>query len=118
VKNSVVHRAGLTSNPDVIRAFYFSAHWCPPCRNFTPILADMYNRGKNFIYVINDFFIVNKEKKVIEIMFVSSDSSYDAFKSYTETMPWISVDYNETELINELKNKYNVQGIPYLVIVD
>ena len=26
---------------DVI-LFYFSAHWCPPCRGFTPILKDFY----------------------------------------------------------------------------
>ena len=24
-------------------AFYFSAHWCPPCRAFTPILKDVYD---------------------------------------------------------------------------
>ena len=26
-----------------IIGYYFSAHWCPPCRNFTPILSDFYN---------------------------------------------------------------------------
>lgn len=23
--------------------FYFSAHWCPPCRAFTPILCEFYS---------------------------------------------------------------------------
>jgi len=26
---------------DVI-LIYFSAHWCPPCRGFTPVLKDFY----------------------------------------------------------------------------
>ena len=33
-------------------AIYFSAHWCPPCRKFTPILCKKYNTlkevGKSF----------------------------------------------------------------------
>ena len=26
--------------------FYFSAHWCPPCRQFTPALAQAYRQYK------------------------------------------------------------------------
>jgi nucleoredoxin len=25
---------------------YFSAHWCPPCRRFTPMLVQSYNQMK------------------------------------------------------------------------
>ena len=38
--------------------FYFSAHWCPPCRNFTPTLIEFYNTlkndGKNIELVFKD----------------------------------------------------------------
>jgi nucleoredoxin len=27
---------------DGLLAIYFSAHWCPPCRSFTPILSKFY----------------------------------------------------------------------------
>ena len=48
-------------------AFYFSAHWCPPCRAFTPILKDAYEE-----YL--------KESCDIEIVFVSSDRSLEDMK--------------------------------------
>ena len=34
---------------------YFSAHWCPPCRQFTPILTEqfrMYEQRSNKVMVI------------------------------------------------------------------
>ena len=48
---------------------YFSAHWCGPCRAFTPKLAQFY---KN----------VNSEKKQIEIIFNSLDSDLQKFNEY------------------------------------
>lgn len=37
---------------------YFSAHWCPPCRKFTPLLAEGYkNSTKNnydMIFISHD----------------------------------------------------------------
>merc|ERR1712062_478315 len=45
--------------------YYFSAHWCPPCRQFTPMLKDFY-----------------EEAEGIEIVFVSSDRSAEDMTSY------------------------------------
>ena len=39
---------------------YFSAHWCPPCRAFTPVLSKFYQ-------------VANKANKQIEIIFISFD---------------------------------------------
>merc|ERR1711879_992842 len=47
---------------------YFSAHWCPPCRMFTPVLKEAYEDEL-------------KDKK-IEIVFVSSDQNEQGAKSY------------------------------------
>ena len=59
---------------------YFSAHWCPPCRGFTPMLAEWYNE-------------VNKSEKVIEIVFNSCDQNQEQFESYFASMPWVALPY-------------------------
>jgi nucleoredoxin len=83
-------------------ALYFSAHWCPPCRMFTPKLAEFYKT-------------VNKNKKEIEIIFVSLDQNEDQFKEYYESMPWITVPY-ESDNREVLSDTYGIQGIPALLV--
>ena len=57
-------KEGIAALSEVTEApligIYFSAHWCPPCRGFTPILSEFYK-------------VANQEKKQIEIVFVSCD---------------------------------------------
>ena len=53
---------------------YFSAHWCPPCRGFTPVLGEFYNE-------------VNSQGKQLEIVFVTSDKDDASFKDYYGSMP-------------------------------
>jgi len=83
---------------------YFSAHWCPPCRGFTPELAKSY---KNSL-----------QSKGMEIIFVSSDRSEKDFQSYYKEMPWLAVPYSRRDVHQSLNKKFKVQGIPTLVILD
>jgi nucleoredoxin len=41
-RDGSVHDVDQVLSSANVVAFYFSAHWCPPCRNFTPLLADFY----------------------------------------------------------------------------
>ena len=81
---------------------YFSAHWCPPCRGFTPKLVNFYE-------------VANKEKKQIEIVFVSSDKSEGDFNEYFGTMPWLAVPFGK-DAIDNLKDAFEIQGIPTFLV--
>lgn len=85
-----------------IVAFYFSAHWCPPCRNFTPVLAEWYNE-------------VNSTEKQVEIVFLTCDRDDQSFKEYFDTMPWVALPHGDSR-IQGLKTDMGCSGIPYLVV--
>merc|ERR1719359_1804216 len=101
-KDGEVKTSEALTNKTAI-ALYFSAHWCPPCRGFTPQLAEWY--------------LKSLKAKGLEIVFVSSDRDEAAFKEYYEGMPWLALSYSDREIKNELSTLCGVRGIPSLVIV-
>jgi len=86
-------------------AIYFSAHWCGPCRGFTPQFAEQYAALK-------------KDGKKFEVVFVSSDRDQGAFDEYYGEQPWLALPYADRNLKNALSKKYKVRGIPTVVVVD
>ena len=87
---------------DKVVGIYFSAHWCPPCRQFTPKLVEFRDQNKA------DF----------EVVFVSSDQNEPAQMNYMKEadMKWLAVKFGTTD-VNELKRRFAVRGIPKLVII-
>ncbi|GMT16804.1 hypothetical protein PFISCL1PPCAC_8101 [Pristionchus fissidentatus] len=83
---------------------YFSAHWCPPCRNFTPLLKD--------------FHAELEDDGEFEIVFVSFDRNETDLNNYLKEAHgnWYYLALGD-ELIQSLSAKYEVSGIPALIIL-
>merc|ERR1719235_739898 len=84
-------------------ALYFSAHWCPPCRGFTPKLAEWYKKDLS--------------SKGLEVVFVSSDRDEGSFKEYFAEQPWLALKYADRKRKEQLSTLFGVNGIPSLCIV-
>ncbi|MGI8889631.1 MAG: thioredoxin-like domain-containing protein [Chthoniobacterales bacterium] len=109
----VVYRNGTLSPADdsqfekkKLIAFYFSAHWCAPCRKFTPQLVDYYNR-------------IAPDHPEFELVFVSYDRSRFNWETYVRDtrMPWLAVAYEQLDSVPALKQAAG-ESIPSLILVD
>lgn len=102
--------ASSTSMADVRKldclGIYFSAHWCKPCRGFTPKLAKVYEK------------LVGSGGKQLEILFASSDKSAAQFSEYLAEMPWKALPYSDRTRQAALAKECGVKGIPCLVFID
>lgn len=82
-----------------------SAHWCPPCRMFTPKLRQVYlglkNQGKNF-----------------EVIFCSCDQGPREFEEYFASMPWKAIPFERDDIREKLSRQFNISGIPTLLLID
>mmetsp|Transcript_143656 Transcript_143656/g.358070 ORF Transcript_143656/g.358070 Transcript_143656/m.358070 type:complete len:258 (-) Transcript_143656:193-966(-) len=84
-------------------ALYFSAHWCPPCKGFTPVLKAFYEEVK--------------KSGPFEIIFVSGDKSEAEGKSYftNDHGDWLMADFAQGAAVSDA---FRVQGIPSLIVID
>jgi len=108
VKGCDVFKADETTKPiddiltkkDIILV-YFSAHWCPPCRMFTPMLKKFYDEHAD---------------KGIELIFVSWDKSSEEMFDYMKEAhgDWFAFEH-ESKVAKKLSKKFKVDGIPTLV---
>jgi len=83
-------------------AIYFSAHWCPPCRQFTPMLSAAFSQGL---------------APGLRVVFVSSDRDEAAFMQYYGEQPWMAMPWS-TQQRGMLGQAFGVRGIPSLVVLN
>jgi thiol-disulfide isomerase/thioredoxin len=84
---------------------YFGACWSVPCKDLTPYLVLAYNA-------------INRDGKVLEIIYVSQDPTEHQFRESFREMPWLGINRRHSDIIEELRNLYRVDSVPQLVLVD
>ncbi|CAG0918138.1 unnamed protein product [Notodromas monacha] len=106
-------RGILTHDPESVlngvpmTALYFSAAWCGPCKRFTPLLKELYEKQDAGI------------GKMMEVVFVSLDKSESAMMEYymNDHGRWLYVPYEYGDFIISLQDKYRIAGIPCLTVI-
>ena len=82
---------------------YCSAHWCPPCRAFTPKLATFYDEYK-------------KLQPAFEIVFASSDRTKEDMESYFASHGDYLACAFDGNARGTLQKLVNARGIPCLAV--
>jgi len=87
-------------------AIYFSASWCPPCREFTPGFVDAYGKMRA-LYPELEVVLVNRDRSPADMAAYMRD----------DHMTWPALRWDAIRDTREI-NRYAGYGIPCLVLVD
>lgn len=85
---------------------YFAASWCPPCQLFSGVLVQQYKAIKEHFGHWS-----------FEILLIPRDHTEEAWRTYTENMPWLLVKYSD-QVGFRLKDLFDVVSLPLLLIID
>lgn len=88
-----------------IVGIYFSMHTCPPCRQFTPIFAELYKE------------MHDSGNTDLAVIFCSGDKTEELYNEYYEEQPWHALPFKDPRLA-QLAKKFEVRGVPRLIIVN
>ena len=83
---------------------YFSMLNCPPCREFTPLLCELYHE-------------MNESEKQFEVVFCSGDSTIENYEEYLSEMPWLALPHKDPRLKN-IGKTFKVKGVPRLIVLN
>lgn len=104
--DGLINSAGEPLVPEVLNgklvALFFSAQWCPPCRTFTPVLAEFRNAHQD----------------QFEVVLISHDGDDERQLAYMADykMPWPGLRQSDPRT-EALKKEHGVSGIPTLIVV-
>ena len=87
--NGVIDREVNFGDFDFI-ALYFSAHWCPPCKGFTPVFSEIYKKWR-------------ADGKKVEVVLISLDNDVAQFQTYYDIQPWLAIPYGDERVGSLLK---------------
>merc|ERR1712071_264354 len=93
-----------SSFDDKYLMLYFSAHWCRPCRGFTPVLSEAYTKLK-------------AERDDFELVFISSDRDQKSFDEYFSEMTFWALPYEHRDQKTALSKLFDISGIPSLLML-
>ena len=100
--------ADLQVNPKDIEGktigLYFAANWFQKCVSFTPVLVSVYHK-------------LMEQELPFEIVFVSSDENQSSFEQFYSSMPWPAVPFSDINSKRSLSHKFQIEGIPALIIL-
>ena len=89
-----------------IVGLYFSAHWCPPCRAFTPTLVKCYKAIQH-----------SHGAGQFEVIFISSDRTEEDFAKYFAEMPWLAVAFKDSVQRQKIGRDFGVRSLPTLLLI-
>ncbi|KAI9007848.1 thioredoxin-like protein [Hyaloraphidium curvatum] len=92
----------LDSLRDKAVGLYFSALWCPPCRQFAPMLADY----------------ASARSKDLAIVYVSNDHSEPEFLKNIAGKPFLAVPYADLRARQILSTALEIASIPTLAVCE
>ena len=88
-------------------ALYFSASWCPPCRQFTPMLEKFHSSVRK-----------SAGPGKFEVVFVSSDRDKGSFDEYFANHHgnWFALPFDAQRQREQCGSYFQVKGIPTLIV--